>query len=131
VEVDNENTFGKQISLFAPVGLDISWGTNDCLSLGVFASVIDLGALASFRESTDTPQTTDDGTIESTPQIGLRQVLAPGLYFVLGIDRFTIGAGASMTPLLRRIEDNGMLVEEVSAVRFGVFTAVDVTLFPF
>jgi len=36
-----------------------------------------------------------------------------------------------MSPQLRKVTQAGTLVEEASALRFGVFWAFDVTIFPF
>jgi hypothetical protein len=131
VEVDNTTDVALQGALFAPVGFDVSWGVGDSVSLGVFGSVFDLGALTSFRESKDVMVDGEMATIESAPQIGFRQVLSPGLFFVVGVDRIAFGFGASMTPRLRAVDDDGTLVDEVPALRFGGFLAFDVTLFPF
>jgi hypothetical protein len=125
---DGSNKWGFHGGLFVPVGFDFSVGVCDGLSLGAFVSVIDVGAVTSLREETELA---NDQTIETTPEVGFEQVLSPGAYFVLGVDRFAFGAGVSMTPNLRRITFGNTVVEEAPALRFGVFAAVDVTIFPF
>jgi hypothetical protein len=126
-------TVGVQGGLFAPVGIDVSWGVSAMHSAGVFVSLIDLGALMSFRSSTETSGAggmASDATVESTPEVGFKQVLSPGLHFVWGIDRFALGAGVSLSPGLRQVTQDGEIVEaDASSFRFGVFAAVDVTLF--
>ena len=133
--VSNGNTVsGTQTGVFAPVGVDVTWGVCKKLSLGLMFSAIDLGALASWRTSDPVPAggaIADGSKVETSPEIGFREVLSPGLYGVLGIDRFALGVGASMSPQLREITKDGMLVEHDSALRVGVFVAIDVTLFPF
>lgn len=120
---------GMQGGLFMPVGIDFSRGLGEKHSLGAFLSIIDIGALATFREEdTDMAEGT---TVERTPQVGLKQVFSPGLYFVWGVDRFAFGVGASLSPELRKISMDDTVVENASALRFGVFAAIDVTLFPF
>jgi hypothetical protein len=113
--------------LFVPVGVDVSWGLGDSFSLGGFLSVLDLGAIANFRWGDDAA--TD--TIENAPQIGLKQVVSPGAYFVLGFDRVAFGVGASMAPELRKVTMGNAVIEHASTVRVGAFLAIDVTMFQF
>lgn len=136
-DTDVDATVAWQGGLFAPVGIDVSWGVRQMQSVGVFVSLIDLGALMSFRRQTETETSgaggmPSDASVESTPEIGFKQVLSPGVHFVWGIDRFALGAGVALSPGLRRVEQDGEVVEaDASSFRFGVFAAIDVTIFPF
>lgn len=114
--------------LFVPVGIDLTWGLQEIHSVGVFLSVLDLGAIASFRTKDDISM---GETVEDAPQIGWEQVVSPGLFFEWGIDRITLGAGVSMTPSLRKVTVDGAQVDSAHALRFGIFAAIDVTIFPF
>jgi hypothetical protein len=122
---------GWQGGLFVPVGVDLTWGVGEIYSVGFFLSVIDLGALASFRAKDDVTSEGTTATVEKSPQIGWEQVVSPGLYFEWGIDRITLGAGVSMTPSLREVTADGVKLDSANALRFGVFAAIDVTIFPF
>lgn len=126
---DGPTNRSLQGGLFMPVGIDFNKGFCDSFSVGGFVSLVDIGALATFREKAE-----DSGagtTVESAPQVGLKQVFSPGAYLVLGWDRFAFGVGASLSPELRKISMDGALVENASSLRFGVFAAIDVTIFPF
>jgi hypothetical protein len=126
-----------QYGIFAPIGVESAWGFGKNSSIGVLLTVIDLGALVSFRTSSDsTPHTAgmDTVTVEQSPQIGLSQVFSPGLYVVYGIPwtPLTIGAGGSVSPELRSVKFTSTGVEEkAGAFRVGAFLAVDITIFPF
>jgi hypothetical protein len=123
-KVGEMSSKATQAGLFVPIGVDVSWGVCKHLSLGGFVSVLDLGAITNFRFD-------DDAMVEDEPEIGFKQVVSPGAYFVLGIDRFAIGAGMSLAPELRKVSDGTTVTGTASALRFGVFAAIDVTLFPF
>ena len=126
-----------QAGVFAPIGLETSWGFGKSSSLGVLLTVIDLGAVVSFRTSSDTTTHgtgTDTVTVAQSPQIGLSQVFSPGLYLVYGIPctPLTLGAGGSLSPELRSVTFTSTGAEEqVSVFRLSAFLAVDVTIFPF
>jgi len=126
-----------QAGVFAPIGLESSWGFGKSSSLGVLLTVIDLGAVVSFRTSSDTTTHSagmDTVTVAQSPQIGLSQVFSPGLYLVYGIPctPLALGVGGSLSPELRSVTftSNGA-EEQASAFRVSAFLAVDVTIFPF
>lgn len=128
-QLEGETSFGRQGGLFMPVGIDLSWGLGKSHSLGAFLSLIDIGAFATFRE--EGAGTAADQKVESTPQVGLKQVFSPGAYLVWGVDRFALGVGAALTPELREVSMDGALVERASALRVGAFVAIDITILPF
>ena len=43
----------------------------------------------------------------------------------------TLTLGASVTPELRRITEDGKPVSSAEALRIGVFASLDITIFPF
>lgn len=92
------NSYG----LTAPVGISISYGGNcrkakNHSSYSLFLSVIDVGAIASFRFS--------DTTTEVLPTIQLKNILSPGIFFSYGIPTLpiSVNAGWQMGPLLRKV----------------------------
>lgn len=93
------NSYG----LTAPVGISISYGGNckkakNHSSYSLFLSVIDVGAIASFRFS--------DTTTEVLPTIQLKNILSPGIFFSYGIPTLpiSVNAGWQMGPLLRKVD---------------------------
>jgi hypothetical protein len=124
-------TFG----VFASVGIDFSWrcmATDKCPStLGVFLSVIDIGAVLSYHHSLE-----DDPTIdtEKTPKISWAQVFSPGLYLRWGacMTPLVVGAGVSLAPRLlsvKKTETGDVNTEqrtERTVLRFLAFLAVDI-----
>lgn len=129
----------------APIGLHLTThGRKGRGSYGVLVSAIDLGALVSQR--LDSELVTDDESIEISPEPSPRfqQVLSPGLWLTVGFGSrkkpspFVLGVGASFVPTAREVTldpdgsgpESGKTTAR-SAVRAGVFLAVDVTILPF
>lgn len=123
----------SHIGLFAPIGLDLAWALPGEGSIGVFVSVLDLGALVDFRfdgEPVEAAEGDATGTAEASPQVGFGQVVSPGAYLNIGIWKtpLVLGFGAAYSPKLRKI--NGSLsVGEASAFQMSGYLAVDVSLF--
>ncbi|RKG71438.1 hypothetical protein D7W79_30785 [Corallococcus exercitus] len=126
------------LGLFAPIGIEASVGLGEASSLGLLFTIIDVGALTDFRlkgsSSSDQTDKQPQISVDQAPTFGFAQVFSPGLYAVWGIHKvpLVLGIGASMTPELRRVS----LLEEqrtqdVSALRFAAFLAVDVTILAF
>jgi hypothetical protein len=108
--------------LTAPVGISISRGhsiffagtgeKNWAWSTSVFISLIDIGAIASFRlEEEQEVVTQDDGedataTIYQLPQVQLKDIISPGVFISLGIPKtpLSINAGWQVGPNLRKIK---------------------------
>jgi hypothetical protein len=93
------NSYG----LTAPVGISVSYGGNckrakNHSSYSLFLSVIDIGAIASFRFS--------DTLTEVLPTIQLKNILSPGIFFSYGIPKspISVNAGWQMGPLLRKVD---------------------------
>lgn len=123
--------------LFAPVGFEVDRGFGKGWSLGVLFSVIDLGALLDFRESSTQMTASGRETIDDRSNVGVRQVFAPGVFGVLGIGGsregvpLTLGAGLSLAPELRSMGLEGGTSRELDALRISLFAAIDVTIFGF
>lgn len=138
--------WGLNLAFTAPVGIAFSWGNdkeeNKEKKLGpsrtIFLSAIDIGAVVSFRLS---------GADSGLPEFKWQNILAPGLYFIVGLRNspISIGGGIQYGPQLRKIrakepasgtnngENGGEVVNEAvitsSAFRFGLIVAVDIPLF--
>jgi hypothetical protein len=112
------NGHGKELALFAPVGVDLTWG--GCRACGAFLSVIDVGALTATR--------LEGKSRVQTPNPTVAQVFSPGLYFRMTLaGPLVFGAGASVVPALR---------EDANSTKYMVFRATaflsaDVTMLPF
>jgi hypothetical protein len=123
--------------IYAPIGFEATMGICKSSSLGLFLSVLDLGAIVDFRTNSET-QTQGSGmeaaTVEKAPRVGLAQVFSPGLSVVWGIPTvpLVLGVGGSVTPRLRRVTFVGTdTKEEAAAFQVAAFLAVDVTILPF
>ncbi|MEI7661432.1 MAG: hypothetical protein WCK34_04515 [Bacteroidota bacterium] len=124
------NKFLNNYGIAAPVGISFSLGgikgfSKHGNSLGLFVSVIDLGALASFRFKDDSTKT--------VPTIQLKDIVAPGIFFVWGIAHspLSLAAGAQMGPLLREVKPSVNTYSNNYYWRFGVSLTVDIPLLNF
>jgi hypothetical protein len=115
---------GQQIAVSLPIGVEYSGPCRTGWSCGVFAPLVDLGAIASARF--------DDPDTETFPESELGQIFTPGLYLVLGFPRtpLSLGVGGTFAPGARLREVTGSDGDEVDAVRLGIFLGVDIPLFP-
>lgn len=142
----NEQKWQYNFGFTSPIGLEITFGRresklskNGKLSLrkknkeykattfkggsfGLFASILDLGAVVNYRLSnnsdTNLPQ-----------EITFKQVFSPGAYLNFGCRNspLTIGAGVQYTPELRKI-GNGL---DKNALRFSIRCSWDIPLLLF
>ena len=113
--------------LFAPVGVAVSRGkirkdeTRGGKSLTFFASVIDLGALASFRFNDDQTNVASD--------IHFEDIFAPGGFLIWGFGKAPIcfGVGVQMGPSLRDVDPTGNPdINKDYYVRTSGFIVVDI-----
>jgi hypothetical protein len=121
-------------SVSLPIGLAINKGLRWKIigSASIFASVLDLGAIAAFKLKTP-----DNTQTQSLPQFAWQNLLAPGGYLVLGRILNTplaIGAGWQKGPQLRTITytmSGGTTIDlsDKNVYRFGAFLSVDIPLF--
>jgi hypothetical protein len=124
---------GEFAGMFVPVGLELSFGLGDA-SLGIMASMLNVGTLASLRlGGLDAETATDTLAVSSEPEFGLQHIFAPGVWVTLGITgRYpvAIGFGVEYAPNLRAVEGDAGTVER-NALRVVGFIGVDLTLFRF
>jgi hypothetical protein len=104
-----------------PIGITFNWGFKNFGSIGILASVLDIGALTAFRFQ--------DDNVSELPDLKFENVLAPGGYLVYGLPKYpiSIGIGAQLGPNLRTVT-NGTLVTQTSGWRWGAFIAVDIPI---
>ena len=143
---------GGEFALFAPVGADFSWVARSKWknsTVGLFVPLVDLGAITTAKwleqERLD-PVDISGGTTMATSETELSEpavfniagVVAPGLYFRVGIAEspVTFGLGATVSPFAHKRtiarRDSVGDIESTSekflpAIRLGAFFAVDIT----
>jgi hypothetical protein len=134
---------GAVVGAFAPIGLTASTPLGTCFHVGALVSVINLGALVSARFSEDikTTSTTAGGTttmtVETEPQVKFANVLAPGVFFTLGLGKspFVFSFGGQVIPLGRQVTtvapDGTTSTSSTPAVQLLGALSVDVPIFPF
>jgi hypothetical protein len=103
---DGKNQKFKFVSgITLPIGFEMSFkyksDKENRASIGIFAQVIDLGAVLNFR--------TGDSTSTLPDKIEFEQIFSPGLSLNYGFKNSpaTIGLGYQYTPELRKITENG------------------------
>lgn len=135
-DVEAEPSSAAHTGMFAPVGVDMTWGIADKWSLGVMVSVIDLGNLVDYRleEKDDVPTTDASETVDvdTEPKVGFAQIVSPGAYLTLGIYDLplVIGGGVSLAPGLRTLESSNGEKSDGTVLQASAFLAVDVSIFP-
>jgi len=110
----------------APIGVAISWGhsypfkTKYGWSTTIFASIIDVGAIASYRFSNST---------DTVPKINLSDIISPGLFISWGIPKCPISfnIGCQMAPLLTAVSAKENTFGE-KTLRFTASICVDLPL---
>lgn len=118
--------------VFAPVGLAFSRNFSLAkngrgnFSASLFTSIIDIGALASFRLDTENDK------ISTLPEIKLENIISPGLYGIIGLPRvpISIGGGYQVGPVLREVTADNLTLGSKSN-RWSLFVAVDIPLVNF
>jgi hypothetical protein len=115
----------------APIGLSFDWGNYGMegknKSWSLFVSAIDIGAVLSYRWTTD--------AVEGLPdKIEWAQVLSPGLHLGYGFANLplTMSFGYQISPKLRNIAENGnTTVRNQTFGRFSLNLAADIVIFNF
>lgn len=149
-----------EFALFAPIGVHLTGpvGTNAKRPhyLGALLGVLDLGAITTSkwleqevnpkRATLDENEMPDMGTVQTEltepAKINFAGLVSPGAYLTWGIARspFVLGAGASFVPFAQKRtnteRDSAGDIEatderHLTAIRFGVFLAVDITFASF
>jgi hypothetical protein len=151
----NEQLTGEA-AMFAPIGVETTWPVKSAKRkawhLGFLLAVVDLGAITTAKfletELADPPKdgmgNDIDGdviTTEEPSKFNIAALLSPGAYFTVGVAEspFSLGLGASVNPFALQQVERSYVGGEVdsqsqsylTAVRFGAFLAVDITMFAF
>jgi hypothetical protein len=116
----------NNISLSVPIGLSLSFKTSRTQkgSWTLFAPILDLGAVTSFR--------IDDASTSDLPELKLENVISPGLLGMYNFANspFSLGAGWQYGPNTRTVTVNGLETES-SSYRWVIFFGIDVPIFDF
>ncbi len=120
----NEST-KTSIAFNAPIGIDLAFGNKKEGSLSAFISVVDLGAIVSFR--------LQDPLTRDLPELKLENIIAPGFHLFYGLPKtpISLGAGVQMAPSLRQYTATNTTINADYAIRYGVTAAVDIPIFSF
>lgn len=129
-----DNNIPNNFALSAPVGISITKGACSKLVLnkknkdkglahGLFVSIIDIGALASFRFA--------DDSSEVASKVELKHILAPGIFYSMHFRNspLTLTMGGQMGPLLREVTNSDFKTEDNFYYRIGFSLVVDIPLF--
>lgn len=105
-----------------PIGVTFNMGFKNYGSIGVLASLVDIGALTAFRFQ--------DDSANELPELRFENVLAPGGYLVYTIPKYpiAIGVGAQLGPNLRTVTNTNLGIDQTSGWRWGAFIAVDIPI---
>lgn len=112
-------------AIATPIGVSFNMGFNNYGSVGILASLIDIGALTALRFQ--------DNSAGDLPDLKIENVFAPGAYLVYAVPKYPIalGIGAQLGPNLRSVTDNNLNVVQASGWRWGAFLAVDIPIVSF
>ncbi|MFO7257685.1 MAG: hypothetical protein DIU61_008325 [Bacteroidota bacterium] len=126
-----DHTYGAT----APLGFYIGWGNinkssrstlsdDNGKSIGLFASVIDVGAIAAFRLI--------DGEAES-PDVTWSNVFSPGVYASFGFGRcpVSLNIGYQQAPELTSVDSNGNAVFIEKEWQWRASIAIDIPIIDF
>ena len=124
-QIPAEDAAKGSIAFAAPIGIDVAFGTKKGGAISAFISVVDLGAVVSFR--------LQDPLTHDLPELKLENIVAPGLHLFYGIPKtpISIGAGVQMAPSLRKYTANSTVINADYAIRYGLTAAVDIPIFSF
>jgi hypothetical protein len=134
---DRKETRG-QYGMFAPIGLEASFGFGQKpnMSLGLLLSMVDLGSVLSVRSGDEVVSTDPTKTIEPEAEIGLKQLISPGIFLTLGLSNaapIALGFGYAVHPDLRSVQSSAApgTSTTTSTRGFVFFVSVDMPLFRF
>ena len=114
--------FGLSVPVGVSASFALSWPRHS--SISVFASLLDLGAVTSFR--------INDPYAEDLPELNFKNVFAPGGFLIYNFPKspISLGFGFQQGPQLRSITENGIEIDKSSAFRGPIgFLSIDVPLF--
>jgi hypothetical protein len=148
--LDDHPQLSGEAAMFAPIGVEISWPithpARNAWHVGLFVAAVDLGAITTSKflatEVAIAPQADGETVTHEQPaRFNVAGLLSPGLYFTVGIAEspFSLGVGASVNPFVlqevHRTYVDGKIDSQsqhyLTALRFGVFLAADITMIAF
>jgi len=128
---DGGSKFFNSAGVYAPLGISVSTGLKSWRnpynkrtygSLSLFASLIDVGAIVSYRFKEPGKQLSD------SVKIRLENIFSPGANLVYGIPKWpvSVGGGFQWLPSLTRLSNEEATIAEKSGMRWHIFIAVDI-----
>ncbi|HVW95568.1 MAG TPA: hypothetical protein VHA56_06345 [Mucilaginibacter sp.] len=133
--------YTRTAGLTAPIGIAASVGRAPFLFFGgnstsysLFVSIIDIGALASYRL---TSGSNADTAAAQIPTIQLKNIISPGAFFSIGIPKtpLSLTGGFQIGPNLRNVNSSTGTVVNTYAdkmyTRWSISLAVDIPLLNF
>ncbi|MFM2268404.1 MAG: hypothetical protein RL757_1845 [Bacteroidota bacterium] len=107
----------------APIGIDYSWINGGGSANSVFLSIVDLGAVVSYRVG--------GGPVYAQPALKLENILSPGISYFRHFKKnpISIGATLQMSPRLRQLTVDNSVVNSNFALRGGLSVVVDIPIF--
>ena len=130
VGMKNDKITFNNYGVTAPIGVAISTGAHHW-SYSIFISLIDIGAVASFRFQND--------TVAQIPTILLKDIVSPGVFFSFGFPKcpLSFNLGAQVGPNLRNVnvkDEKGNIInkyQENVYLRYSFSIVVDIPIFNF
>lgn len=116
--------WGKTNGVAAPIGVGVSHRIGTA-SLTGFVSLIDLGAVVSYR--------LNDSTTQDLPELKLKNIFAPGYGLIFGVPKWPISIGyvRQLGPTLREISDTSTEISDEMNKRWYFFVGADIPLVNF
>jgi hypothetical protein len=118
-----------ETGITVPIGFAVNWGHILCGSLTAYGGIVDVGAIFTYKVSTDSSVKSD---------IQFSQLLSPSVGLIYGLPiikkyniPLSIGVNYQWGPKLRKINDAGNSVLPLLAQRMNVFIAVDIPILNF
>ena len=111
------------LAFSAPIGIEYSRRTRDSASISLFASVVDLGAVVSFR--------LNDNQTNDLPDLKFENILAPGLGLYYGFRKIplSMGLNVQLSPRLRKFTATNATLAPNVAYRVGFSALIDIPIF--
>lgn len=138
-----QKAWAGTVGFTAPVGIAFSWGNYGSglrkdppvvklnsrqkprggQSVSIFVSLIDVGALASYRLGNDSSKVSSE--------IQLKNIVAPGAYFYWGLPKcpISLGIGAQVGPQLRQVTATQADIDRNFYLRVGMSLVVDIPFY--
>ncbi|NCI46096.1 hypothetical protein [Sediminibacterium soli] len=131
IENVSDHSIANSYGLTAPIGIALSWGkirfckdrrTEGNKSFSLFISMIDVGAVVSFRFRND--------TLNEIPKVGFRDIIAPGLHVIWGLGKtpLSLSAGWQTGTNLRSVKAGYNEYNNSQSARFSLGLLVDIPI---